>query len=259
MPPVFEGEATKEALKKQQPQAPLTIHLRQEIDRLNRVIALVGATLRDLRLAIAGTIALSDELLEALDALANARVPKRWAKISWEASGSGSWFAGLLSRHDQLHRWLAYGRPKTYWMSGFFNPQGFLTAVKQEVARRNRWPLDAVVLSSDCTRFADEAAVKQAADEGVYVSGLYLDGAAWSMREQKLVDSEPKRLYAPLPVVHVTAVQAKDKRKLGVFDAPVYRSKGRTGLRFVTQLQLRTDAPASKWVLRGVAVLCSAD
>jgi len=68
-----------------------------------------------------------------------------------------------------------------------------------------------------------------------------------------------QRLYAPLPVMHVTAVQSKDKRKLGVFDAPTYRSKGRTGLRYIAQLQLRTDAPASKWVLRGVAVLCSSD
>ena len=47
---------------------------------------------------------------------------------SWTASGSGGWFAGLLARHEQLHRWLNTGRPKAYWMSGFFNPQGFLTA-----------------------------------------------------------------------------------------------------------------------------------
>lgn len=33
VPPVFEGEATREKLRKLQPQAPLTIHLRQEIDR----------------------------------------------------------------------------------------------------------------------------------------------------------------------------------------------------------------------------------
>lgn len=52
------------------------------------MVALVGATLRDLRLAIAGTIALSDELAEALDALFNARVPKRWAKIRCGAWGA---------------------------------------------------------------------------------------------------------------------------------------------------------------------------
>jgi hypothetical protein len=33
MPPLFAAEATKERLKKLQPLAPLTIHLRQEIDR----------------------------------------------------------------------------------------------------------------------------------------------------------------------------------------------------------------------------------
>lgn len=59
-------------------------------------------------------------------------------RCSWEASGSGSWFAGLLARHEQLHRWLNSGRPKSFWMSGFFNPQGFLTAVKQEASLGGR-------------------------------------------------------------------------------------------------------------------------
>jgi hypothetical protein len=43
----------------------------------------------------------------------------------------------------------------------------------------------------------------------VYIYGLYLDGCAWSGRENKLVDSEPKKLYHPLPVLYVTGVQAK--------------------------------------------------
>lgn len=68
-----------------------------------------------------------------------------------------------------------------------------------------------------------------------------------------------QKLYAPLPVMHVTAVQAKDKRKLGVFEAPCYRGKGRTGLRYIDTLSLRTDQPPSKWTLRGCALLCSID
>ena len=40
------------------PAAPLTIHLRQEIDRLNKVVRVVGDTLRTLRLAVAGSVAL---------------------------------------------------------------------------------------------------------------------------------------------------------------------------------------------------------
>ena len=36
--------------------------------------------------------------------------------------------------------------------------------------------------------------------------GLYLDGCAWSTRENKMVDSEPKKLYNLLPVMFVTGV-----------------------------------------------------
>ena len=63
---------------------------------------------------------------------------------SWEAPAAGSWFQGLLRRHEQLARWLAHGRPRSFWLGGFFNPQGFLTAVKQEVARKHasdKWAL----------------------------------------------------------------------------------------------------------------------
>ena len=71
--------------------------------------------------------------------------------------------------------------------------------------------------------------------------------------------THPQKLYCPLPVVHITAVQAKDVRRAGVYSAPIYRGKARTGLRYIDQLQLRTDQPAAKWVLRGAAVLCSPD
>ena len=56
VPPPFGREDVREKLKKLPggPTQPLTVHLRQEIDRLNAVIALTGATLRDIRLAIAG-------------------------------------------------------------------------------------------------------------------------------------------------------------------------------------------------------------
>jgi hypothetical protein len=50
------------------------------------VLQLVTSTLHDLRLAIAGTIALSDELLGALDALFNARV-SGW--VAWNCCALG--------------------------------------------------------------------------------------------------------------------------------------------------------------------------
>ena len=48
--------------------------------------------------------------------------------------------------------------------------------------------------------------IKESPAEGVYIHGLYLDGCAWSGRENKLVDAEPKKLFNPLPVLYVTGV-----------------------------------------------------
>ena len=73
--------------------------------------------------ACAGTIALSRGLADALEALHNARIPATWLAKSWEAASLGTWLTGLLQRHDQLAKWLATGRPKSYWLTGFFNPQ----------------------------------------------------------------------------------------------------------------------------------------
>ena len=54
-------------------------------------------------------------------------------------------------------------------------------------------------------------------------------------------------------------MQAKDRKKAGVFEAPVYRIRKRTGLNYVTMVALKSEEPPSKWILRGVALLCSID
>ena len=124
-PPMFDAEDTKEKCAKLPGGAtmPLTVTLRQEIDRLNIVIKLTKTTLTNLRLAISGAVALSGDLIEALSSLFNARIPANWLAKSWEAATLGNWFTGLLQRFDQLVKWVNNGRPKSFWLTGFFNPQ----------------------------------------------------------------------------------------------------------------------------------------
>lgn len=42
--------------------------------------------------------------------------------------------------------------PTSVWLSGFFNPQSFLTAIMQSTARKHELPLDKMCLQCDVTK-----------------------------------------------------------------------------------------------------------
>uniref|UniRef100_A0A8C5JER2 Uncharacterized protein n=1 Tax=Junco hyemalis TaxID=40217 RepID=A0A8C5JER2_JUNHY len=204
-----------------------------------------------------GTIIMSEELQDALDNIYDARIPKLWFRISWESSTLGFWFTELLERNQQFSSWLQDGRPNQFWMTGFFNPQGFLTAMRQETTRMNLakgWELDSVVLCSEVTKMMKEDVVGPPPADlgGVYIHGLFLEGAGWDRRNSKLID---------LPVVHVYAVSTtapSDARRQhgNVYCCPVYRKPRRTDLTYIFSLHLRTVQNPDHWTLRGVALLC---
>jgi dynein heavy chain len=62
---------------------PLIIFLHQEVDRMQRVISNVRNTLKDLKLAIDGTIIMSENLRDALDNMFDARIPNMWKKVCY--------------------------------------------------------------------------------------------------------------------------------------------------------------------------------
>lgn len=55
------------------------------------------------------------------------------------------------------------------------------------------------------------AQVRSPPAEGVYIHGLFLDGAAWSKQEGIMVESEPKKLFVSLPVLFVSANTKSDQ------------------------------------------------
>eukprot|EP00327_Prymnesium_parvum_P015479 CAMPEP_0113272674 /NCGR_PEP_ID=MMETSP0008_2-20120614/23450_1 /TAXON_ID=97485 /ORGANISM="Prymnesium parvum" /LENGTH=4484 /DNA_ID=CAMNT_0000122153 /DNA_START=48 /DNA_END=13502 /DNA_ORIENTATION=+ /assembly_acc=CAM_ASM_000153 len=243
---------------------PLNICLKQEIDRLQKVLKRLRTDLASLKLAIAGTIVMSPELADALDALFLARVPSGWSKLSDLAAPSmGVWFVNILNRADQLTNWLKNGRPLCFWLTGFFNASGFLTANRQDVCRghaKDNWALDDVVSTFDVLK-QEKDDVKHAPAEGIYIYGLFLDGCRWDKAKGSLVDSEAKVLFAPLPVLHISATGSIDKTKVKdtIYECPVYRAPKRTGLNFITSVKLKSDEGSMKWVLRGVALLTTTD
>lgn len=279
LPVDFKKDHVKEKLKPSS--APLNIFAHQEIDLIQTVLRTVRKTLEELRLAIEGTIVMSATLQDALNCIYDGRVPSWWSQISWQAPGIGVWFNTLLMRHEQLHSWVEKGRPKSFWLAGFFNPQGFLTAVKQMVTRKHnedcspdqRWTLDEVVLRTEVKRYEvahekDIRTLPLPPGEGVFIHGLYLEGARWNLADGCLQDQQPKILQYLLPVVFVTAEKRNDSRLeelLSQHDGPllqcpVYKIPMRTYNHHIFDIILDGGGmPQWYWILRGVALLCSKD
>jgi dynein heavy chain len=219
---------------------PLNIFLYQEIQRLQAVIKRVRTMCGAMVQAINGEIVMTTELLQAMNDVFDAKVPRPWLftpggdEFSWLLPFLGTWFASLKERDVQISGWLNGGRPCSFWMTGFANPQGFLTSMKQEVTRMHKaqmWALDDVDYHCEVQEYTEGAQVKSNPKEGVYVHGLFIDGARWDRGNGTLTESEPKKLFAALPVLHVTVLTKplmKEKRDaLGgdraLYDAPCYR------------------------------------
>jgi dynein heavy chain, axonemal len=95
LPANFKVEDVKTCMKNNGETKPINISFRQEIDVLDKILRTVRTTLVNLQLAIDGTIIMSDDLAQAPDSLANARVLPVWLKNAWFSSTSGIWFQSL--------------------------------------------------------------------------------------------------------------------------------------------------------------------
>ena len=121
LPRDYAPNEVKEAIIKLGGLQPMNIFLRQEIDRIQKILTMVRTTMKSLLMAIEGTVVMNDDLKEIMDNMYDARVPKVWERVSWQSSTLGFWFTELLERDSQFKRWCFNGRPKVFWPTGFFN------------------------------------------------------------------------------------------------------------------------------------------
>ena len=126
----------------------------------------------------------------------------------------------------------------------------------QEVTRAHKgWALDTVMLHNDVTRSLKDD-ITQPPSEGVYVYGLFLEGAGWDRRGCKLIEPKPKILFEPLPVIHLYAINTTGGNDPRLYLCPIYKKPRRTDLTYIASVELKTSQNPDHWVLRGVALLC---
>ena len=131
--------------------------------------------------------------------LTNGTVPTNWEKVAYPSlKPLTAWFEDLIKRVDFLNKWLTEGSPMAYWISGFFFPQGFMTGCLQTHARLYRIAIDELSFSFEVLEFEEPSQVEERAKDGVFIYGVYMDGARYN-REQKCIDEQiPVSTFNPL-------------------------------------------------------------
>lgn len=148
IPPEFNVEVVKLSYPIEYSNSMNTV-LQQELLRYNALTGVMTATLRQAIQAAKGHIVMSAELEMVLDRIYDNRVPLPWKKVSYPSlKPLSSWFEDYLKRVQFMRSWIDQGPPESYWVSGFFFTQSFLTGTKQDFSRKNKIPIGSLTRSS---------------------------------------------------------------------------------------------------------------
>ncbi|XP_041823134.1 dynein heavy chain 3, axonemal [Melanotaenia boesemani] len=240
--------------------------LRQEVIRFNRLTDVLRGSLVNLCKALKGQIVMSSELDNVFNSMLVGKVPTMWGAKSYPSlKPLGSYVTDLLARLQFLQDWLDNGPPTVFWLSGFYFTQSFLTGVSQNFARKYSIPIDYIGFEFEVTK--EETHMNEKAEDGAYVTGLFMEGARWDRQNMVIGESFPKILFDFLPIIKLKPGEMAKFRHENNYVCPVYKTSARRGTlsttghstNYVLSIELPSDKPQKHWINRGVACLCQLD
>ncbi|KAJ7419933.1 Dynein heavy chain 10, axonemal [Willisornis vidua] len=243
--------------------SPTTVVLLQELERFNKLIVRMAKSLAELQRALAGEVGMSSELDDVAQALFNGQIPGIWRRLAPDTLKTlGNWIIFFQDRYNQYSSWVNEGEPIVMWLSGLHIPESYLTALVQATCRKNKWPLDHSTLYTEVTKFKTAEEITEAASQGCFVSGLFLEGADWDMEQGCLIQSKPRVPVVELPVLRIIPTEAHRLKLQNTLRTPVYTTSQRRnamGFGLVFEADLYTTRHISHWVLQGVCLTLNAD
>uniref|UniRef100_A0A8C9WNZ6 Dynein axonemal heavy chain 6 n=1 Tax=Scleropages formosus TaxID=113540 RepID=A0A8C9WNZ6_SCLFO len=238
----------------------LTTVLGQEVDRFN---SLLRVSLNILQKAIAGLVVMSEEMERIYNSFLNNQVPDHWANAAYPSlKPLGSWVKDLALRTSFIDNWIQHGQPKSFWISGFFFPQGFLTGTLQNHARAYNLPIDELNFRFNMVpAYYDQSLPTP--EDGVLVHGMFMDASRWDDDNMVIEDALPRVMNPPLPVVHFEP-QQNYTAEASLYEAPLYKTSARAGTlsttghstNFVVTVMLPSSRLSDYWISKGSALLC---
>jgi dynein heavy chain len=243
------------------------VFLQQELVRFNELIQVMRMTLRDLQRAIKGFIVMSGPLEAMYNDFIFQRVPAQWENAGYPClKPLPSWTEDHFARLTFMGSWLKDGPPNAYWLSCFFFPQGFMTAVKQTYSRDYKIAIDTLMVSVICENFEKEDN-KTPPKDGVYIYGLYCEAARFDRGSMVLEESHPADLFSEMPVMHLLPCMVDEYDNKDTYSCPCYKTSLRFGVLSTTghstnqvcNFDIPTGVEAAHWTRRGTALLCMLD
>lgn len=234
----------------------------QEMERFNRLLHEIQTSLENVVKGIKGIIVMSPALEVLSNSLILGRIPEAWAKVSYPSMKTlPNYISDFVDRMDFLYEWFLDGKPENFWLSGFFFTQAFLTGAKQNYARKYTIPIDQLTFDFEVLKTLSLDSVPE---DGVYVYGLFTDGARWDRRKSILRELEPKVLHDVMPLIWVIPINVSDYKEGTRYKCPVYKTAERRGVlsttghstNYVLPILLGTEDPPAHWIKRSVALLC---
>ena len=221
---------------------------------------------------------MSSDLESMAESLYTNQVPAMWVKQAYPSlKPLAAWIEDLVERLAFVKAWIDEGKPATYWISGFFFPQAFLTGTLQNFARKYTVSIDTVDFDYNVLKKTPQELHGKPPEDGCYIHGLFLEGAAWDPEQHALVEARPKELYSVFPPIWLFPKVDRQLTTEGVYNCPVYKTLLRAGLlsttghstNFVLPVELPSLEPCSglfskyvetfsgHWIKRAVALFCA--
>merc|ERR1712048_718742 len=153
-----------------------------------------------------------------------------------------------------------------FWVPGFYFPQAFFTGARQNYARKHKCAIDTVDFDFIWRKEGNGSEIDAKPEDGVYIYGLWLEGARWNPEVKSIDDSLPK---------HLDTKPDRKPPKGGIYRCPVYKTLLRRGTLSTTghstNFVMWIEAPSNRsdfnnnlnfadqdvWIRAGVAAFCA--